>query len=321
MKIVAFGDVMLGLFVQTYNRIEQSPVLEVNPACSELNTVLVASQLGLKGTFVTKITDNVLGHLVINKIKEHDIDTSYTIWTEEGRVGIMYADLGASPHQTEVLYDRAGSSMQTFGPSEINWKSVLIDAKVLHVSGITPGLSCCTAKATLKAMKIAKELDVSVSFDVNYRRIIWSEDRARNILSPMMKYVDILFVTEADARRVFGISDYNVEAAARELSCRFGIDCVVVSLRTGIGTSIWRNARSGIAVCAGKVYRDKWYDLEVVGRLGSGDAFAGGFLFGYLALGPKEALRFGNIASSMKQTSPGPLSWLRHEEVKFLAGS
>jgi len=320
LRLVSFGELMLGLFPPRSERLEQTAVLEITPACSELNTAVIVSRLGLECSFVTKVVNNELGRLLVRKVQEQGIDMANTIWTDEGRIGMMFADRGVNPHQVEIVYDRGGTPMQMLQPGEFSWESILHGAQVLHTSGITAGLSSSAAEATLEAVSVAKESNVMVSFDVNYRRALWSEDCARRILIPLLEYIDILFVTENDARRIFGIHSSCVETTVKELALRFDLDLVVMSLRMREGTSLLRGIRNGLVFCGGRIQRDRWRSFCSIGRLGSGDAFAGGFLFGYLTSGLEEAIRCANAASVLKQTNPGPLGWLVLEELKYGMG-
>ena len=256
--------------------------------------------------------------MVENKIKEQGVDTSHFIRTKEDRVGIYFAEFGALPRLSTVLYDRAGSAISKITPEDVNWEVSLSESKVFHTTGITPALGQSAAEATALALKTAKEKVKLVSFDLNYRARLWSEERAQEALTPMMKYVEILISTEEDAWRVFKVGGEDFKEVARKLSEKFGFKTVVITIRENI--TVWRNNWAAIAYQDGKFYDDRKYELEVVDRIGSGDSFAAGFLYGYLT-GEGDAergLKYGNAAAALKHTIPGDLNWCTLSEIEEL---
>ncbi|MCK4245375.1 MAG: sugar kinase, partial [Candidatus Omnitrophica bacterium] len=299
-----------------FQRLEQTGSFEVNVGGGEFNVAVGASRLGLRTAWVSRLPDNPLGLMVRNKAREQGVDTSHLLWTEEGRVGIYYLEFGAAPRANRVIYDRKNSAISMVKPGEINWQKVFSDTKIFHLSGITPALSSSAAKVTLEALKAAKKAGCQVSYDLNYRGKLWNQQEARKCQEPMMNYVDILISTEEDTFKVFGIREKNYETVAERLSEKFNFKVVTITLRENI--SVWRNNWTAIACAKGKIYRDKTYELEIVDRVGGGDAFTAGFLYGYLKEGVREGLRYGNGFCALKHSIRGDYHWATLKEVEDL---
>ena len=314
--LVTFGETMIRLSPPDFRRLEQTSFLEANVGGSELNVAVAAQRLGLKATYVTRLTKNPLGRMIENKACEHGVDTSHIVWTDEDRVGVYFVEFGSSPRPNSVLYDRKDSAIAHIHAGEVDWKAAFQGAKVFHTSGITPALSETVAEATNEAVQAAKEAGLKVSIDLNYRARLWSQERARAVMTALVNAADILITTEEDTERVFGIKKDNYEEVAQALAEMFGLDAVAITLRET--PSVWRNTWTAIAYADGQIYRGPKFDIEVVDRVGSGDSFSGGFLFGYLQDGPAAAVRYGVAVSALKQTNPGDLCWASLEEVERL---
>ena len=312
--IVTFGETMIRLSPPDHRRLEQTNLLDVNVGGSELNTAVTAQRLGIKTAYVTRLTDNPLGRMVGNKAREHGVDTSYIVWSDEDRIGTYFVEFGASPRANSVLYDRRDSAISRIHPGEVDWNDVFQGAKVFHTSGITPALSPDAAEATREAVETAKKVGLKVSIDLNYRARLWSQEMAREVMTELMSYTDILITTEEDTERVFGITGSSYEEVAAELATRFQLEAVAITLRET--PSVWRNKWTAIAYADGKIYSGPTFDIEIVDRVGAGDSFSGGFLFGYLQDGPQAAVRYGVAVSALKQTNPGDLCWATREEVE-----
>jgi 2-dehydro-3-deoxygluconokinase len=318
--VVTFGETMIRLSPPDFLRLEQTTTLNVSVGGSELTVAAGVARLGLPSAWVSRLPSNALGRMVRNKAREHGVDTSHIIWTAEDRVGLYFVEYGASPRASSVLYDRSHSAMANLEPAEIDWDEVFKEAKLFHVSGITPALSETTARATAAAIEKAKQHGLLVSYDLNYRAKLWSEEKARTVQEPLMSQVDVLITTEEDTARVFGIHGSDYEEVARELARTFGIKVVTITLR---GTpSVWRNTWSAIAVAEAECLRDTTYEIEVVDRVGGGDNFSAGFLYGYLTRDVEYALRLGNAFTALKQTSWGDFNYASLQEAeKLMQGS
>jgi 2-dehydro-3-deoxygluconokinase len=254
--------------------------------------------------------------MVRNKTREQGVDTSHIVWSDGGRVGIYFLEFGATPRASSVLYDRAGSAVSTLAPGEVDWKAALSGCKLFHTSGITPALSKSCAEATAEAVKAAKAAGCKVSFDVNYRAKLWTEQEANACLVPMMEHVDILITTEEDTGKVFGIREKDYQTVAVKLHERFGFEVVAITLREDL--SVLRNNWSTFAYADGKFYNSTKYEVEVIDRVGAGDSFSAGFIYGYLTGDVEKGISYGTAFSALKHSIPGDLNWATLAEVENL---
>ncbi len=320
--LVAFGEALLRLSPPHFQRLEQTTSFEAYVGGAELNVAATATRLGLSTTFVTCLPRNPLGRMVRNKAREQGIDTSYIIWSDEDRLGIYLVEFGALPRSSAVFYDRANSAISKIQPGMIDWVKLFSKARAFHVTGITPALSSSTAEATQEALIEARKANLLVSFDLNYRARLWSAEQARNTLSPLMEYIDILITTEEDTARVFQLEGKDYKEVALKLAQHFNFKVVAITVRENV--TVWRNNWTAIAYHQGKFYEDRKYDIEIVDRLGAGDSFAGGFLYAYLTNNEdiEWALKYGTAVSALKHSNPGDFNWFAPEEVeKLIAGA
>lgn len=314
--VVTFGEAMIRLGPPDFERLEQATTLKMNVGGSELTVAAGVSRLGLSAAWVSRLPTNPLGRMAQNKAREFGVDTSHMVWSKEDRMGLYFVEYGSAPRASSVLYDRAYSAISRIKPGDVEWNKVLEGASWLHTSGITPALSDGAAAVTLEALKTAKEMGCRVSYDLNYRAKLWSQEKARSVQEPFMQYVNVLITTEEDTQRVFGIKSDDYKKVAEQLAERFNFEAVTITLR---GTpSVWRNTWSAFAYAAGKLYEDVTYDIEVVDRLGAGDNYTAGFIYGYLTEGVEKAVRLGNAFSALKHTSWSDFNWTTREETETL---
>lgn len=314
--IVTFGEAMLRLSPPHYHRLEQAESFEVKVGGGELNVAVGASRLGMKTAWVSCLPDNPLGRMIRNKAREQGVDASHVVWKSEGRAGIYFLEFGATPRASRVVYDRADSAISRIQPGDVDWNAALTGAGALHVSGITPALSATAAAATMEALQAAKRQGCTVSYDLNYRAKLWTQEEARRVQTPMMEHVDILITTEEDTEKVFGIREENYAKAARALAEKFGFRVVAITLRGDI--SVWKNTWTAIALADGKIHEERKYEVDIVDRVGAGDSFSAGFLYGYLSDGVEKGLKYGVAFSALKHSIPGDLNWATLEEVEAL---
>jgi 2-dehydro-3-deoxygluconokinase len=312
--LVTFGESMIRLSPPHFQRLEQAVSLDVQVGGAELNVAVAAQRLGLSASYVTRLTENPLGRMVANKAREQGVGTSHIVWTREHRVGLYFTEFGASPRPNSVLYDRQDSAIAQIEPGMVDWDSALAGAKWFHTSGITPALSESSAAATREAVKAARAAGVKISIDLNYRARLWSQEQARAVMTALMEDTAVLITTEEDTERVFGITGRNYDEVAQTLATRFDLEAVVITLRET--PSVWRNTWGAIALAGGQIYRSPVFDLELVDRVGAGDAFAGGYIFGHLTGGAEMGVRYGAAISSLKQTNPGDFCWATRDEVE-----
>ncbi len=307
MDIVTIGETMLRLTAPSPYALEQTHHLELEVAGSESNVAIGLSRLGMRAGWVSRLVDNPLGRRIANKIREHGVDVSHVAWTDTGRVGVYFVELGPSPRQTQVFYDRANSAMALMTPEEVNWAYVR-STRVLHLTGITPALSPSCRAIVERALDEAHSAGATVSFDVNYRSKLWSPEEARVCLEPMLPRVDVLFCSLGDAIKLFGSND-SPEDAAHYLSKQFKNEIVVVTA----------GGQGAVACQHGQMYAAGGYPVEVADPIGAGDAFDAGFLYGYLTDEVEHGLKMGTALAALQMTYPGDIAWCTAQEVHILA--
>jgi 2-dehydro-3-deoxygluconokinase len=318
--VVTYGEAMIRLSPPNFRRLEQTQNLDITVGGAELNVAVDVSRLGLRSAWVSCLPENALGRMTRNKAREQGVNTDWVRWDNEGRMGLYFVEYGSSPRASSVLYDRGASSINRTAVPAFNWDEIFVGARVFHTTGITVALSDHTAEEARIAMAAARQCGLLVTYDLNYRARLWTEDRARAVQEPMMSCVDVLFTTEEDTRRVFGIEGTDYREVARCLSERYSIPTVVVTLRGDL--SVLRNEWTSIAYSQGQIFDDRSYEIEIVDRIGGGDAYAAGFIFGLLADGTAHAVRFGNALSALKQTMWSDFCWVSRQEVEaLLSGS
>jgi len=314
--VVTFGECMLRLSPPDFQRLEQATQLNLAVGGSELNVAAGVARLGLSAAWVSRLPDNPLGRMVRNKAREMGVDTSYLRWTKDDRLGVYFVEYGASPRASSVLYDRSHSAISKIQPGDVAWDEVFQGCRLFHVSGITPALSDSAAAVTGEAIGAAKAAGAQISYDLNYRAKLWTQEKARRVQAPFMADVDILMTTEEDTERVFGITGSDYREVAKALADQFGLRVVVITLR---GTpSVWRNTWSALAYSQGTYYDDVTYEVEVVDRVGSGDTFSAGFLYGYLTKDIPRGLKVGNAFAALKHSSWSDFNWSTLEETEAL---
>ncbi len=313
--VVTFGEGMVRLSPPHFQRLEQARGLDINVGGAELNVAVGVTRFGMRSTWISKLPRNALGYLIRDRAQEFGVDCSHIVWSDQGRAGIYFLELGASPRASSVLYDRSGSAISMINPGEVNWENIFHGSGHFHVSGITPALSTSAAAVTTEALKAAKKAGCTVSYDLNYRKKLWTPPEARRTQEPMMAHVDILITTEEDTNVVFGIEEKDYETVAEKLARTYGFKIVAITLREDL--SVWRNHWTAIVYQGGKIIRDRKYDIEIVDRVGAGDAFTAGFLYGWLKRrDPEKGIQYGNAFAALKHTLPGDFNWCTLEEVE-----
>jgi 2-dehydro-3-deoxygluconokinase len=327
--VVTFGEAMIRLSPPHFERLEQANSLDLRIGGGELNVAVGVSRLGLRSTWVSRLPKNALGKLMENRVRQAGVDATNLVWSGDGRMGLYFVEFGAAPRASAVLYDRAQSAISAVKPGEIAWGKVFQGARWFHTSGITPALSDSAAAVTLEALQAAKQAGLTVSYDLNYRGKLWSPDKAQAVEEPLMEFVDVLMTTEEDTKVVFKIeaprkskeksftevSAETYKDVARRLQEKFKFKAVAITLREN--PLVWRNTWTAIAYADGKYFDDVKYELEIVDRLGGGDAFSAGFIYGCLAKKSyADAVRYGNAFSALKHSVPGDFNWATLEEVE-----
>ena len=330
-KIVTFGEIMMELRTPGFLRFSQVKSFESSFSGGEANVAISLANYGMEVSFVTCLPDNDLGKTCISFLKSFDVDTS-AIQLSGSRIGIYFYETGANQRPSRVIYDRAGSSISEVKPDSIEWDKIFKDAAWFHVTGITPALSQQAADATLQAVKTAKDNGITVSCDLNYRKKLWKYGKsAKEIMTEIVKYVDICIGNEEDAHDVFNISapdtdihSGKVEAAkyeyvAKELMSRFpNLKKVAITLRGSISAS--RNTWSAILYDGKTFYNAPIYDItHIVDRLGGGDSFCAGLIYSLLTgKSDHEAIDFAVAASCLKHSIVGAVNLVTVSDIEQL---
>jgi 2-dehydro-3-deoxygluconokinase len=267
-QVVTLGEAMIRLTPVDHQRLETTPLLEVHIGGAELNVAVALAQLGVPVAWVSKLPDNPLGRRIVREAQRFGVDTSRVVWTQEGRVGLYFYEKGAPPRPSVVVYDRRHSAINTLKVDELDW-DFIGQAKVLHLTGITPALSDFCRHLVAGCIFRAKERRMFVSFDVNYRSRLWTPEQARATLLTLLKGVDLLICTKDDAATLFNLT-MDIETIARQLQASLRIPNVAVT----------HGDKAVVATPQG-TFSQSGYQIEEVDRLGAGDAFAAGLIYGF----------------------------------------
>jgi len=329
MKTVTWGELMLRLAPVGYLRFLQEPEFQATFGGGEANVAVSLSQFGLDCAFVSKLPKNDIGSAAIANLKSFGVDTSF-IARGGNRMGIYFLEKGASVRPSKVIYDRSGSSIATASEEDFDWAKIFKNTDWFHFTGITPAISDDISRITEIALIEAKKRNITVSCDLNYRTKLWSTEKARNVMSKLMPYVDVCIANEEDAEKVFGIKadkcDVNsgkIEkdsylSVARKLSEKFNFKYVAITLRESFSAN--DNNWSALGYCDNKAYFAKTYPIRIVDRVGGGDSFAAGLIYGLKNYDKEKALEFAVAASALKQTIEGDFSRVSVSEAETLMG-
>jgi 2-dehydro-3-deoxygluconokinase len=315
-EVVTFGEAMIRLSPPNFRRLEQARSLDVQVGGAELNTAVALARLGRSAAWVSRLTRNPLGRLVVNHAREAGVGTEHIVWTDNERVGLYFLEFGAAPRASSVLYDRRGSAIAAVHPGEVNWPAAFAGARWFHVTGITPALSLSAAETTHEALRAARASGLRTSIDLNYRAKLWGAAEAGHRMRQLLQLCDVLVTTEEDATKVLGVTGKDYEEVARRLADAYALQAVAVTLREN--PLVWRNTWTAIAFAGGLLLRTRSYEVEIVDRLGAGDTFAAGLIHGLLDGDPQKGLDWGVAASALKHSIPGDFAWVSREEVEAL---
>ena len=330
-KTVCFGEIMLRLSPPGFERLFQSPVLQATFGGGEANVAVSLAQFGFDSAYVTRLPANPIGDAALKVLRAEGVNVEHVVRGGD-RLGIYFAETGASQRPSTVVYDRSHSAIAELQPGSVPWHDVFEGASWFHCTGITPALGRPAAECTREAIQAAKRAGVRISVDLNYRRKLWSEREARDTMRPLMPSVDVVIANEEDLQAVLGIDVPQVDVTSGDLSVEryreaaervvqeFGVKQVAVTLRESLSAS--DNAWSGVLLDATtrRFYESQRYVVRLVDRIGGGDSFAAGLIFG-LATGrdAEASLRFAVAASALKQTIPGDFNHVTVNEVERLA--
>lgn len=314
--IITFGEAMLRLAPPHFKRLEQTDTLDLEIGGAELNTAVGLARLERSVSWVSRLTDNSLGRIIANRARETGVKIEHVLWTEQDRVGVYFLEFGAAPRASSIIYDRADSAMARLQPGMIDWPSMFAASNWFYVTGITAALSASSAIATLQALRLAKERGLTTCLDPNYRAKLWSIEQARDWLTQAIAHVDVLITNPEDIDRFFQIPCANLEAAIATAVDRYDLKVAAMTLRKV--NSVWRNSWTALAYSEGKLFKTQEYEVEIVDRLGAGDAFVAGLIHGLIDGDLQKGLDYGIALSALKHTVPGDLPWVTRSEVESL---
>ncbi len=326
--VVTFGEVLMRLTPPEFQRIKQAHSFQIDFGGAEANTAVSLAQFGLNTTHVTKLPSNEVGFLCKSELMKYGVDTSSIVLDDDetARMGLYFYEKGASQRSSQVIYDRANSSIARAKSEDFDWDNILKGAKWFHFTGITPAVSDNLSEILLAALKIAKAKGITVSCDLNYRAKLWTKEKARTVMTTFMPYIDVLFANTGSIYDVFGIgtADYgksdDINTAvdvAKQVNIVFGTKVVAMTMRKSLSASV--NEWSAI-IYDGNSYQSKKYQMDIVDRIGGGDSFAAGYIYGVLkGLPMQETVEFATAASCLKHTIQGDFNLVSVEEVLQLA--
>jgi 2-dehydro-3-deoxygluconokinase len=326
-RVVTLGEIMLRLSTPHHKRILQSESFDVHYGGGEANVAIAVCNYGLQGVFVSKLPDNAIGQSAINHMRKFGVDTSGIIRGGD-RMGVYYVESGASIRSSQVIYDRKDSSFAKATAHEFDFEKILEGAGWLHVSGITPAISQEAANMTEQALKIARSNGITTSFDLNIRKKMWTSEQAAPVISSMWKYVDVVIGMEKDFYAALGhpLGDFDYagksnlstfENTIKDLQGRFGCKYFASTLRMNQSASY--NELAGFISDGKQFHLTKKYDIHIVDRVGSGDSFASGLIYGLMAgKSMQDAAEFGVAASALKHTFPGDTNYATIQEIENL---
>jgi Sugar kinases, ribokinase family len=329
-KIVTFGEIMLRLKPPGYERFFQTPSFEATFGGGEANVAVSLSNFGMDAAFVTVLPANEIGDACIGELRRFGVDTS-NIVRGNGRMGIYFLENGSNQRPSKVIYDRADSAISKAEVGDIDWVKVFDDASWFHITGITPAISASAASLSMEAVKKAKEMGLTVSCDLNYRKNLWKYGKtASEFMSELVRYVDLAIANEEDCQKALGVSlDVDVEKggldtkkyrtlAEKVLSLYPDMNAIAITLRES--RSADNNGWSACMHDRNNFYLSRKYDItDIVDRVGGGDSFAAGLIYGlHKYEGREAALNYAVAASCLKHTILGDFNRVSVSEVEKL---
>lgn len=319
--LIGLGEVMLRLSPPNKEKISQSETFEKNAGGSELNVVSGAAMLGIRSAIVTKLPENKMGHFIRNKIRYGNVSDDYIIYdhSPQKRLGVYYYESGAYPRKSSVIYDRANSSFCSLSLDELP-EDIYAKTKIFHISSITLALDPSLKETAIKMIHKFHEAGAYISFDVNYRASLWSEEEAKKTVEAIFPYVDFLFVSEETSRRMLQRTG-TLEEIMKDYADTYGCTLIATTRREAVSPT-HHNFNSKIYM-NGNFYEEEPYNnIEVIDRIGSGDAYLAGVLYGLIKFGtPERAIEIGNALSAVKNTVAGDMSASSIEEIESVIKS
>ena len=329
-KIITLGEIMLRLSTPGNTRFVQSDMFDIVYGGGEANVAVSCANYGHDAYFVTKLPQHEIGQAAVNTLRKYGVRTDY-ITRGGDRVGIYYLETGAAMRPSKVIYDRAHSAIAEASPSDFDFDAIMEGADWFHWSGITPAISDRAAALVKLACEAAVRHGVTVSVDLNFRKKLWTKEKAQATMRPLMEYVDVCIGNEEDADLCLGfkpeadVTGGKTDAEGykgifQAMADKFGFKYVASTLRESYSAT--HNGWKALIYDGKDFYASRHYDIDpIVDRVGGGDSFAGGLIHGLLTKPtPGEALEFAVAASALKHTVNGDFNLVSAEEVEALAG-
>ncbi|SCP97934.1 sugar kinase [Anaerobium acetethylicum] len=329
-KIITFGEIMLRLAPEGYYRFVQAESYGATYGGGEANVAVSLANYGMDAEFVTKLPKHEIGQAGVNALRRFGVKTDNIARGGE-RVGIYFLEKGASQRASKVIYDRAGSSIAEATTADFDWEKIFDGADWFHFTGITPALGDNVTAICLEACKAAKEKGITISCDLNYRKKLWTKEKAGQVMGELCKYVDVCIANEEDAADVFGIkatgtdvttgtiSHEGYKDVAKQLVDRFGFKKVAITLRESISAN--DNNWAAMLYDGGNFFFSKKYLMHIVDRVGGGDSFGGGLIYASLNdYDSQSTIEFAVAASCLKHSIEGDFNQVSVDEIKTLAG-
>ena len=321
-KIVTFGEIMMRLQPQSYRRLVQTENFTVYFGGSEANTAAALSQWGENAAFITRLPANELGDDCIRNLRSLGVDTSF-IARGNGRIGVYYTEKGASQRPPEVLYDRKYSDFSLAESQDFDFDKIMNNADWFHFSGITPALGGNLVSITKSAVDAAHRAGTRISCDFNFRSKLWSADDARRVMSELITNIDLLIINENQANEIFGICSVDLKETVAQIAKMFNIGSVALTKRRTVSGEV--NEFSAMLYSAGQCYESRTYSIFMIDKIGGGDAFSAGIIYG-MANGKnlQDTVDFAAAAACYKHTIEGDMiaatvsdiEWVMHSDGK-----
>jgi 2-dehydro-3-deoxygluconokinase len=328
MEVITFGEIMLRLAPEGYNRFIQSEKFNATYGGGEANVAVSLANYGIDAEFVTKLPKHEIGQTAVNSLRKFGVGVNKIVRGGE-RVGIYYLEKGASQRPSKVIYDRANSAIAQAKKDDFDWNKIFDGADWFHFTGITPALGENVAEICLKALKSAKENGLTVSCDLNYRKNLWTKEKAKETMTKLMPYVDVCIANEEDAGDVFGIKAENTditsgkldhkgyESVAKQLKEKYGFQYIAITLRESISAN--DNNWAAMIYNGKEYYFSKKYAMHIVDRVGGGDSFGAGLIYSMLnKFEPQKTIEFAVAASCLKHSIEGDFNMVSVDEVNKL---
>jgi 2-dehydro-3-deoxygluconokinase len=323
-KIVSFGEIMGRLSPPGYGRIIQADSLNLTFGGGEANVIASLAHWGLPAAHVTKFPDNEMGKAATAYFRKVGVDMSHVNYGGD-RLGLYFTEFGAAMRPSKVVYDRANSSFATMHPNEFNWVEILQDAQWFHWTGITPAISDEAAQAVKKAIQTANELGITVSADVNYRKNLWQYGKSvQDVMPELIDGCDIIVCGKGDAEDILNIvpdgsSKSNFESICRQIMARFPRLKKIINTKRG-QISASQNTLSAVGFDGSELVKTETVEIsQIVDRIGGGDAFMAGYIYGnVMGMSEQDSLRFGVAASALKHTIEGDINLSNLDEVELV---